>query len=41
LLLHKKELQNLKKLKDAGNTIIPLKLYINDRGKAKVLIALG
>jgi SsrA-binding protein len=30
----------LKKIKDAGNTIIPLKLYINDRGKAKVLIAL-
>ena len=30
-----------KKLKDAGNTIIPLKLYITDRGKAKVLIALG
>lgn len=42
LLLHKKELQKLeKKLKDAGNTIIPLKLYITDRGKAKVLIALG
>ncbi|UOU98905.1 SsrA-binding protein SmpB [Chryseobacterium daecheongense] len=42
LLLHKKELQRLeKKLKDVGNTIIPLKLYINDKGKAKVLIALG
>jgi len=40
--LHKKELTKLeKKLKDAGNTIIPLKLYITDRGKAKVLIALG
>jgi SsrA-binding protein len=42
LLLHKRELLKLeKKLKDAGNTIIPLKLYINDRGRAKVLIALG
>ena len=30
-----------KKLKDVGNTIIPLKLYINDKGKAKILIALG
>jgi SsrA-binding protein len=42
LLLHKRELQKLdKKLKDAGNTIIPLKLYINDKGKAKILIALA
>ena len=42
LLLHKYELQKLKKkLKDVGNTIIPLKLYINGRGKAKLLIALG
>ncbi len=42
LLLHKRELQKYqRKLKDAGNTIIPLKLYINDRGKAKILIALG
>ncbi len=42
LLLHKRELQKYqRKLKDAGNTVIPLKLYINDRGKAKILIALG
>ena len=42
MLLHKRELQKFeKKLKDAGNTIIPLKLYINDKGKAKILIALG
>ena len=42
LLLHKRELEKLaKKTKDVGNTIIPLKLYINDRGKAKLLIALG
>ena len=42
LLLHKKELQKFqRKLKDVGNTIIPLKLFINDRGKAKLIIALG
>lgn len=42
LLLHRKELQKFeKKLKDVGNTIIPLKLYINSRGFAKVLIAVG
>ena len=42
LLLHKRELQKLaKKLKDVGNTIIPLNLYINEKGKAKILIALG
>ena len=42
LLMHKKELLKFdKKVKDIGNTIIPLKLYINDRGKAKVLVAIG
>lgn len=42
LLLHKKELLKFeKKVKDAGNTIVPLKLYINDKGKAKVLVAVG
>lgn len=42
LLVHKKELTKLdRKLKDAGNTIVPLKLYINEKGKAKVLIALA
>lgn len=42
LLLHKYELLKLnKKLKDVGNTIVPLKLYINDKGKAKLLIALA
>lgn len=42
LLLNKKELQKFeKRLKDVGNTIIPLKLYINDRGLAKLLIALA
>ena len=42
LLLHKKELQKFqRKLKDAGNTIIPLKLYINEKGYAKLQIALA
>ncbi|MEC5394494.1 SsrA-binding protein SmpB [Bergeyella sp. RCAD1439] len=42
LLLHKRELNKLaRKLKDAGHTIVPLKLYINDRGLAKLLIALA
>lgn len=42
LLLHAQELDKLnKKVKDVGNTIIPLKLYINDNGKAKLLIALA
>ncbi len=42
LLVHKKELQKLeRKLKDAGNTIIPIKLYIKENGKAKVLISLA
>ena len=30
-----------KKLKEGGNTKVPLKLSINDKGKAKILIALG
>ena len=42
LLLHKRELQKIeKKLKDVGNTIIPLKLFINDNGLAKLIIAIG
>ena len=42
LLLHKTELKKFeKKLKDVGNTIIPLKMYINNKGKAKILIAVG
>lgn len=42
LLLHKRELEKWeKKMKDVGNTIVPLKLYINERGKAKVIIALA
>lgn len=30
-----------KKVKDVGFTIIPLKLYINDKGRAKLLIGFG
>ncbi len=42
LLLHKRELQKLeKKLKDVGTTIVPLKLYINEKGIAKLLISLA
>lgn len=42
LLLHKSEIDKLiKKKKDVGLTIIPVKLYINDRGLAKLSIALA
>ena len=42
LLLHKRELIKWeKKTKDVGITIVPLKLYINSRGKAKLIIALA
>ncbi len=41
LLLNKKELKKLnKEVKNSGLTIVPLKLYINDKGFAKMLIAL-
>jgi len=42
LLLHKKELQKLKtKSEEKGLTIIPTRLFINDRGFAKLAIALA
>ena len=42
LLLHKRESQKWeRKLKDVGNTVVPLKLFVNERGKAKLIIALG
>lgn len=42
LLLTKKEIQKLeKKTKESGFTIIPTKLFINDRGLAKLEIALA
>ncbi len=42
LLLSKRELQKLeRKLKESGNTIVPTRLFINDRGLAKLEIALA
>lgn len=42
LLLHKKEIQRLLgKLKEKGLTLVPLKLYFNERGYAKLEIGLG
>lgn len=42
LLMNKRELKNLKKDVEAkGNTIVPLRLFINDRGFAKLEIALA
>lgn len=42
LLLHKKELLRLLgKLKEKGLTLVPLKLYFNERGFAKLEIGLG
>lgn len=42
LLLHKKELQKLRReTKESGLTIVPTKLYINDKGIAKMEIALA
>jgi SsrA-binding protein len=42
LLLHQREISRLAAAVDReGMTIVPLKLYFNDRGRAKVEIALG
>ncbi|TAN12504.1 MAG: SsrA-binding protein SmpB [Chitinophagaceae bacterium] len=42
LLLQKKELRKLQsKLKERGFTIIPLRLFINDKGLAKIEIGLA
>jgi SsrA-binding protein len=42
LLVSRKELARLsQEVERAGNSIVPLKLYFNDRGTAKVLIGLG
>ncbi len=42
LLVSKKQLHRLAEgVERAGNTIVPLKLYFNERGMAKVLIGLG
>lgn len=40
LLLNRKEIDKLEKfMKDKGNTIVPLKMFISDKGWAKVVIA--
>ena len=42
LLLNKKELKKLlKEVKNTGLTIVPLKLFINEKGFAKVIISLA
>ena len=42
LLLHKKEIAKLAKNgKEAGYTIVPLRLFINDRGLAKLVIGVA
>lgn len=42
LLLNKKELKKLEKeVKNTGLTIVPVKLFINDKGFAKLIIALA
>lgn len=42
LLLHKSEIRKLiGKIKEKGLTLVPLKLYFNDRGIAKVELALA
>lgn len=42
LLLNKKEIQKLeKKTKESGLTIVPVRLFVNDRGLAKLEIALA
>ena len=41
LLLHKKEIQKLYiRITQKGHTIVPLNIYFNEKGKAKVEIAL-
>ena len=42
LLLNKRELKKLnREVKNSGLTIVPLKLFINDKGFAKLIIALA
>jgi len=42
LLLHAKEIVKLAKgVEREGMTIVPLRIYFNDKGRAKVAIALG
>ena len=42
LLLHQAQINRLiRKLQERGATIVPLKLYFNNRGKLKVLLGVG
>jgi len=42
LLLHKAELRKIRtKLEQRGFTLVPLKIYFNDRGLAKIELALA
>ncbi len=42
LLLNRKEIRQLEKeSKEPGNTIVPLRLFISDRGFAKLVIGIG
>ena len=42
LLLHRKELRKLEgKIKEQGYSIVPLKIYFNEKGLAKMQIGLG
>ncbi len=42
LLMHKKEIVRLfSKIREQGLTLVPLKIYFNDKGKAKVELALA
>ncbi len=42
MLLNKKEIAKLEKCgKETGFTIVPLRLFINDRGLAKLVIGVG
>ena len=42
LLVNKKQLARLSQdVERAGNTIVPLKLYFNEQGRAKLLIGIG
>lgn len=42
LLLHRREVNQIRvKVEEKGLTVVPLKIYFNDRGKVKVEIAVG
>lgn len=42
LLLQKKELKKIERLvKETGHTIVPTRMFINDRGLAKVVVAVA